>query len=144
MKSNLLEYPYYRWPEECLPKDRCTGNNAKRMLVLANSTDIPEHLGFLKKILRAVGYDFETDVRFATLESSEEFRLLNTQLIKEQDTLLAFGVAPTQIGLQVHGSRRILQFDKLTVLLSPALHILASDEQQKRSLWSMLKQHFQI
>jgi len=123
---------------------RCIGNNTKRLLVLANTADVPEHLGFLKKILRSVDFDFEQDILFATISPEESFNLLNSTLIQDVATLMLFGVPPKCIGLHVYDARRLLVFDRFRVLLAPSLATLVSDAEQKRALWGLLKNAFQI
>ena len=120
------------------------GNNARKMLVLANAHDIPAHLALLKKILRAINCDFDQDILFATAGTDESIRLLNTPLIKECETLFLFGIPPQNVGVRVHSTQRILHFTSFRILLAPALSVLAGDDNQKRALWSLLKQAFPV
>ncbi|MDX1407083.1 MAG: hypothetical protein R3330_03090 [Saprospiraceae bacterium] len=114
------------------------------MLVLADAADAPAHLTLLKKILRAIGHDFDQDIWFATLESSESYRLLSSDVLQSVRTVLMFGIPPGNVGIRVHGAQRILQYDGFRVIMAPALSVLAEDGNQKRALWNLLQEVFQV
>ena len=136
----MLEFRIYALPEEVVQAERLLGNNARKMLVLAEAEDFKNHRDLLEKILGAVEYDLQADTAVLTLSPQERINLSSE--IEQCEHLLLFGISPTQIGLNVNLKKRLIQLERLTIVRSGPLGKVASDTNEKRALWQVLKSVF--
>lgn len=142
MQSTPFEYPYYDISEHAFPKERIIGNNSKRLLVLSFPDDFDKNGVLLKKILRAVDFDFEQDISFLTVEPNEQIGFMQSVELKNYDTVILFGVTLPQIGLSIQTKRTLFRLENLTLILSQTLGVISENAQAKRELWGHLQQVF--
>ena len=62
--------------------------------------------------------------------------------MKSYDHVILFGVNPKSIGLNVTLTKRVIRLENLTVIRSAALSRVATDQDEKRKLWQILKSIF--
>lgn len=139
-----VKIPFYTQQSEAIDWDTSTGQNKKHTLVLVVHSDVPGQLTFLKKVLRAVDLDFETDITFLPVSHTQQTRLLSAPRLSEFNSILSFGIDPQNIGLPVARENLpcCMHFEKCIVLCSPALSDVSADSAQKKALWSALKEIF--
>lgn len=140
-----MHVPFYSAPSDVIPWDNCTGQSAKRTLVLVVQTDIPGQLALLKKILRAVDLDFDSDIAFLTMDQNAHVLLLPDPHLSKFENVITFGLDPAHIGLPAVDERApaVLQFEKLTWLWAPSLTVIAGNAGLKKQLWNALKDVFE-
>ena len=138
-----LEISWYKWPDAPFPLDRRRGGNANGILVAVTSEDLASHSSLLKRILRAIGSDIDTDISLLEMDENENLPVLNSPEIKQYRQVIAFGVTTKQLGMAQPVEANPVKFEQLTVILGPTLGTIASDETAKRRLWGHLKEVFQ-
>jgi DNA polymerase III psi subunit len=111
--------------------------------VLTVEEDIPTHLQFLRKILRAVDLDFDTDIHFLITPAGFRTHLLSDPNLKVYRHVLIFGIPNSHIGLQggPEPSCAAYTFDQCTCITAPALGKISGNPELKKALWSALKAH---
>ncbi len=120
------------------------GGYSKQVFVVVQSE--PEHPGnleFLKKILLAAGLDFEQDTLYAEVQDAEPRAILPVLKINHPDSVLVFGLSPSQIGLNIQVPLyKPLVFCDTTFLFSEKLSAIEPDKTRKTNLWQALRQMF--
>ena len=141
-----MQISHYRWPEIHPEWDKRQGHNAGYTLVLGLQSDIPEHLMLLKKILGAIGLDFEQDIHFLIVTDENTIRLLSEPQLSEYHHILAFGLSPEFLGLPKRKSDmpQVYAFENIRCIIAPGLGMLAKSPEQKKALWSVLKTAFAV
>lgn len=102
----FIDFPIFRIPEFQIQRDRCRGENEKKVLVLAPSDEDTEVLQtFLTKILGAAGLDLQKDVLLFPVFSDEDLHLRS--IIQQEDiqTVVSFGIAPSKLGVHTAMAR---------------------------------------
>ncbi len=130
------------------PFIRSLGGNARRVLVVVQREKeafLPDgELKFLTNILSACGLSV-ADIALVNLNSVENkaYGPLTEHFGSRQ--VLLFDVKPGQLGMPINFPPfQVQNFKELKWLHAPALHLVEADVAQKRSLWTALKNLFQI
>lgn len=124
------------------------GNNAKKIIILANSTAtiyLPdEDLNFLLGILSACKLSM-ADVALINMakNGAVQYKDISDQLNAEK--IILFGIEPEIIGLPLQFPHyQIQQFNNQVYLSSVSLTKLMADKEEKLKLWNCLKKIFSL
>ena len=134
----------YPVPAEDIEKSRYKGENAKRLLVVLPESDISKHFELLSKILRAVGFDIDTDTHVLALASDESIALFSSSALDAYDRIMTLGIPSRSLGLSLDLQGGIQRLETITVIAGPSLQRISGDDKVKRTFWSILKSEFSI
>lgn len=139
-----MQIPHYHWHETRPRWDSRQGQNAGHTLVLTLPSDIPEHLMLLKKIMGAIGLDFDKDIHFMTVTDEHTIRLLSEPELNDYQYLLVFGISPEAMGLPARNANlpQIYVYENIQCIVASGLGTLSESPEQKKALWSVLKHAF--
>ena len=110
-------------------------------MVLLGQEDFNEHRQLLEKILAAVDYDLAEDAIVVLLKPGEKLAIRNFG--QEVHHLLLFGLKPSEAGLSITNKRRLVRLEQLLVVRAPSLGTIATNTDEKRKLWEILKSIFE-
>ncbi|MEZ4918275.1 MAG: hypothetical protein R2792_04130 [Saprospiraceae bacterium] len=118
-----------------------TGKLGKNILVLIpESSDNPEDIQFLSKVLTAAGVNLEQDCMLAKIPEAEAIAVTPFIKSKQITTVLVFGLAPKQIRLAIEvQAYQLLEFMQVRWLWADLLHVLPPDKTKKTALWNALQ-----
>lgn len=133
----------YIIPEDSI-LSRMKGGFAKSVaLIVLKETDGPEHTAFLSKVLLAAGLNLEQDTLLAAFEAGEQRPILPLAKIKQAESILVFGFAPKQLGLNLESPMyQPVDFYGVRLLFADKISALEPDTTRKRKLWQALQQMF--
>ena len=122
--------------------DLAKGDFARQVLIISRAE--PEaavnNRNFLTKILSAVQLDLDRDTLLVELPLGQPVGLLTDVRRKKPQSVLVFGIAAPQLGLQLQLSPyQPLDFQQMTLLFADALSVLEQDKEKKGLLWTALK-----
>jgi len=139
-----MNLPFYSHDASPIRHEDCTGSNKRNILLIITRQDIPDQIPFVKKVLRAVEIDFDEDIHLYIQEKTTALSVLSDPKVLAHDTLIVFGLKPSQLGIYDSDqfSCQICSFEKITCLLAPPLHEIASAPELKKQLWDRLKEIF--
>jgi len=128
---------------------RCTGENAKTVLVIFQTTENQEELkAFLGKVLSAVQLDFEKDTLSLAVEKEEKFSFIQLCQSFDIQILIAFGIAPQHLGLHFRTSPYdLIRHDQRNYVFVDDLQLIYEERQQggkqmSGKLWHTLQSLF--
>ena len=140
MKTSNFDIPIYDIPVSEIDPARLLGNNAKQMIVLVGQEDFETNKLLLEKILAAVKYDLAEDAVTIQLQGDE--RIASSRLDIPVRHMLIFGINPRDLGLSVSLKKRLIRLETITIVRAPSLGTIASNTDEKRKLWEILKSLF--
>lgn len=111
---------------------RCTGENAKKVLLIFQKTENQEELkAFLGKVLSAVQLDFEKETLLLSITKEEKFNFIQLCQLHDIQILIAFGIKPQQLGLHFHTSPYDrVQHEQRTYVFVDDLPLIYEERQQ--------------
>jgi len=134
--------------EESIINWKYLGNNAKNILVVVNytqATHIPdEQMDFLSKIINSCKLSME-DICLVNMCNYPN--VAYDVLLKKFNSrnVLLFGVSTNHFGFPFEiPAFQVQQYDKYTIIHSPALQDIKNDEKARGQLWKGLKKIFNI
>ncbi len=134
----------YPIPAAELDNSRYKGENAKRLLVVLSQEDASKHFELLSKILRAIGFDIDTDVHVLTLGSDESFSLFSSDRLSNYGYVISMGLPMKRLGLSLDLPVGIQRLEQVKVVMGPNLDRITGDEKVKRAFWTILKTEFAV
>lgn len=101
----------------------------------------PENEALLRKILKAIKLDFDTEVKAFLLEEGQDVFVFENFNPSGDVHFLAFGLNAKRLGIQTRTiPYKWMRFDKLSILFSHSLADLQKNVENKKKLWALLQQ----
>jgi hypothetical protein len=115
------------------------GKGVKGLVIICSKEHFGDaERGTLERMMGAIKYDFNQDVRVYVLESDQKMTLDDIDI--DYQHVLLFGIAPVRVGMQVElFINAILPFDHQKFLFSENLSMITTDKDKKMALWNKLQ-----
>jgi hypothetical protein len=142
LPSGLLDFLIF--PVDEGRKITAKGEVQKGLLVVLGEAAAPELMGFLAKILGAVGFDLSADA--LTVQLSEDQKIGFSKLAKAHAIrhVLCFGVQPPQMQLNFNAPPyHPFTVNEISFLFADQLSSIQANQNLKRPLWEGLKSMFE-
>ncbi len=122
------------------------GNNLKRVAIIVENFEIlhlaDDQLNFLMGVLNACKLTME-DVAIINTAKNKNVNYKAIELELKAETIILFGVTPSQIDLPVaFPPYQVQQYNKQTYLAAATLELIQTDKAEKTKLWRCLQQIF--
>lgn len=138
MTDRFLDFDQYQIPDSIDIKGQNIPDEVK-LISICEKEDGDKHRGLLDKILGSLG-----NVKYHSIyvDSDEMLRVSEMGLNKEGLILLAFGVSPKRLGLNMNvaGYQLIRTDNGLSFVFTHKLEKIDEDKSKKLRLWNILKE----
>ncbi len=128
---------------EKYPNVPAKGGNAKGLLLVGRRHDFDTHIELLKNLLKAIHYNYDTDVKMVPLPN--EVQSIDWKTIADDNTkeAIIFEVPAQDLGLQINTYLYYwFEISKVRILFSDSLESLSKNKNKKLQLWNALKKQF--
>lgn len=148
-KDHFLDFPVFPAPEFQFRREKCRGENQKKVLLLIPSDQDTEVLqAFLSKILKAAHLDPQKDILLCPVDDGELLHLPSLIRKEPAETVIAFGIAPERLSVQLSVSPyQPIRIGSLRLLFAHSLTDIHEErrqggKQKAGALWQALQALF--
>lgn len=149
MEVDIFDFEILDIAETSAIAARCTGHNAKKVLIVFQSQENEAELqSFLAKVLAAAQLNLEQDVSLLIIKPGEKFSFIQLCQVFDIETLIAFGIPSPHLGIHLQIILyALVQHENRTYVFVDDLQQIFEERQQggKRmsgELWQALKALF--
>jgi len=116
---------------------------SKLSILLQKGDHSDESMDFLSNILKAIGFDINTDCTVRIFDEDELVSLSKVLFLDKSKYILSFGIATSQFDSQATIAKdRWNHFDSFSLIVSNKLDDIKNNINLKRNLWVELKKVF--
>ena len=115
------------------------GKSESLKLIICSEADWQEEQNLLNNISAAVGFSDSQLIRL-DLERGDHFPLHKLIHDRGIQTVLSFGITPTQLGLPAHlNPNQLYRFESLNFCFTHSLIQMGADQNHKKLFWAFAK-----
>jgi DNA polymerase III psi subunit len=139
-----MKEPFAKLPRYATPRSHPSstlGDDSQMVWVVLNQQEANDHdlSDLLRKILKAINIDLDSEVFQILVEKDESFYLANI-LPSNAKIIIAFGIPPSSLGMTIE----VKLYNKFILrdhqfIFSDELSQIRNNGDNKRSLWSSLQ-----
>ncbi len=145
MRSPFSKLTYYKLPDQHPEIIRGSVEAPCWVILRSEEAENESFIDLLSKILAAVKLQLPEGVALLQVERSKNYSLPKMLGSLQGKRIIAFGVTPTRLGFQLaHLRNQIIAIGHNQLLITDALQSVATDQQAKRALWTVLQRLFEI
>lgn len=130
-------------PESKSHEFKYVGKNQKCVLILVNDAENPVSTergrALLRNIVKAIQLS-ASDFALVNYSGYKSAKFSDLSAFFTCRLVLAFGVAPTELGLMEYPQNKLVVEEHVQMVFSADLDVLAADQNGKKTLWGSLKQ----